>query len=201
MLKLNYFIHLILNSRYKLFINLFILLTIYIVLYGNNTVFCMNDNSNLGSVPEIAEAKETIRPSQQLLAIKREIMTYAGSNAYLFDRIEEQTKLIEEQKDLITSLNQRIERLDTQNYNLQRDLNISKLHDLERSEYSSLKYRLLDETKVVKSDISSLKHHLKYMEECVDRMFAAEKKSENYLRIQRDSFWEEHHKKFSRRSF
>lgn len=135
--KLNYYTHLLLNSKYRMFINLFIILMIYFLIYGNKVIYCMNDNpenslapkpfnfnsskpgssfvwgSTTGSaksaapfsfgggascgistlptpaqeapiiqeVPAVAEAKEVHRPSHQVLALKREILDYAGAQA------------------------------------------------------------------------------------------------------------------------
>lgn len=99
MLKLNYFIHLILNSRYKLFINLFILLTIYIVLYGNNTVFCMNENTNTSSLPEVAEAKTSNSETPDLI---KNIQAFAGSRASALENvIQEKDSIIAEKDQLL----------------------------------------------------------------------------------------------------
>src|SRR3546814_248526 len=46
MLHLNYFMHILLNSKYQLFINLFIIFIIYLVLYGNNAVYCMLEDNH-----------------------------------------------------------------------------------------------------------------------------------------------------------
>lgn len=134
MLRLNYKIHLILQSKYKLYL---IVLAIYSLYYGNNIIYCMNENNfdQIAKIPKdldnviqgleeqirslkimrnsiltpldtvvepIAEAKSA--PSHQVLALKREIMTYAGSNAHYLDRIEEQERIIAEQKQTIDRL-------------------------------------------------------------------------------------------------
>ena len=51
-------------------------------------------NSILNPLDPVAEAKSG--PSHQVLALKREIMTYAGSHAHYLERIAEQKQTIEE---------------------------------------------------------------------------------------------------------
>lgn len=74
---------------------------IYLSFYGNNIIYCMTEN-DISST--IAEAKEPIRPSQQVIALRRNIHAYAGSQIQLLETIEQQTAIIEEQKTEIIQL-------------------------------------------------------------------------------------------------
>lgn len=90
---INYQIHILLNSKYKLIINLFIIFIIYISL-SSNINYCMNENSNIIETPIIAEAKEEVRPSHQVLALKNEINAFIGPQLDLLEQIEKQTNEI-----------------------------------------------------------------------------------------------------------
>lgn len=76
MLQLNYTTHLLLNSKYRLFINLAVIFIFYSLLYGNKIIFCMNDNTAPIEAPIVAESKESVRPSHQILALKNNIINY-----------------------------------------------------------------------------------------------------------------------------
>lgn len=98
-IKINYFIHLLLNSKYRMLINLFIILMIYSLLYGNKFIYCMNENPDSVEVPPVAEAKESPRPSHQVLALKKEITDFAATQIPLLEQIAEQKKTIEALED------------------------------------------------------------------------------------------------------
>jgi len=51
--KINYYFHLLLNSKYKAFINFFIILLIFVVSYRNDIIYCMNENANDANQPQI----------------------------------------------------------------------------------------------------------------------------------------------------
>lgn len=55
--KLLYTCHILLISKYRLFINLSILLIIYLSFYGGKIAYCMNENTNIIAAPAIAESK------------------------------------------------------------------------------------------------------------------------------------------------
>lgn len=101
---IQYQIHLLLINKYRLFIHLSIIFTIYSLFYSNNIIYCMNDNPDIGSLPITAESKIPHRSSHQILALKREISSYANSQAHLLERVDEQACIIAEQKQTIEYL-------------------------------------------------------------------------------------------------
>lgn len=96
MLKLNYQIHLILNSKYRLLVHLVVIFFIYTMIYGGKFVLCMDDNSNWIEVPRVAESKEPVRPSEQIIALRRNIQAFADSRASLLEQINKKNQLIDE---------------------------------------------------------------------------------------------------------
>lgn len=50
-------------------------------MYDNKIIYCMNENPDMISAPAPAETKTPVRPSHQVLALKREIVDYAGTQA------------------------------------------------------------------------------------------------------------------------
>jgi len=97
--QIKYQIHLILQSNYKLLINLVIFSILYLSIYGQQQiVFCMTE----GEVPIIAEAKSIA--SHQVQALKREIIEYANLQAPLLEQIEAQNKEIAKLYKQITKL-------------------------------------------------------------------------------------------------
>lgn len=136
--RLQYTTHLLLQSKYAFIFKLIIIFTIYLAFNYDNISFCMmksNTNPksifsgirtgagscNISTIPNpvqetsiphdmsvIAEAKEVHRPSQQMLAIKREIMTYASGQVHLLERVDEQARIIEEQKNTIAEMQETI---------------------------------------------------------------------------------------------
>lgn len=99
----------------------------------------MNDNPDIVEVPPVAEAKAPHRPSHQVLAIKREIMTYAGGQAHFIEKIEEQAQIITEQQERLDTLTEKYRRLGKEHAivnsrlcdyrQLTPDYNLSVLHD------------------------------------------------------------------------
>lgn len=57
----------------------------------------MNENFNSVEVPQVAEVKESIRPSHQLLALKNEIQQLAGSQTQLLEELDAKNQIIEQQ--------------------------------------------------------------------------------------------------------
>lgn len=102
--KLQYNIHLCLNNEYYLIYKLILLLLLYILIFNKDFVLCMNEETNAIEAPQIAEAKEDIRPNHQVLALKNEIMKFAGTYTELTTIINKQTKLIIEQESKIEEL-------------------------------------------------------------------------------------------------
>lgn len=97
MLYLNYQIHKILQSQYKLLINLFIVLIIYLVTYHTQITFCMTEGTDISV---IAEAKPQIKPQVQLSnleqLIHRNIDAYIGDKALIASQQEEIARLTKE---------------------------------------------------------------------------------------------------------
>lgn len=94
---LNYKIHLILNSRYLLYINLFIILVIYTALYSNKIVLCMNDTN----ITNIAEPKvSVVRDLQVMTPLQREVSEFLG----VAETIQKQNAIIAEQEATISQL-------------------------------------------------------------------------------------------------
>lgn len=83
---INYQMHKILYSKYKLFINLFIISLIYILFYGNNLVYCMTENTD---IPEIAESKPKSKLTNLEQLIHRNIDSYIGDKALIVKQQEE----------------------------------------------------------------------------------------------------------------
>ena len=55
----------------------------------------MNDNPDIVDIPPVAEAKESHRPSHQVLALTKEITDFAATQIPLLEQIAEQKKTIE----------------------------------------------------------------------------------------------------------
>ena len=87
MLTLQYYIHILLQSKYKFFIILFVYGVLYMTLKSTYLIECMTEDNG---IPIIAEAKETNRPSHQVIALREEIKEFAGTQATLLETIEHQ---------------------------------------------------------------------------------------------------------------
>lgn len=134
----------------------------------------MNDNPNTADIPIIAEAKEPYRPSQQMLAIKREIMAYAGGQAHFIERIDEQCRIIEEQKSTITAMQKEME-------TLRRNSDLSRLWEYEKSElYHSLS-EMRQHRGRIQSDLTTAKKAIEWIEESLERMERNSTQTENNL--------------------
>lgn len=101
-----YNIHLILISKYKIFVNLLIILSIYFLFYENKIIYCMNDNSTGLKAPTVAEAKETA--SHQVQTLKKEITDYAGSQVELLEKIERRDLKILKLKEKVSRLERQV---------------------------------------------------------------------------------------------
>lgn len=86
MIQLNYYVHLILNSKYRLLFTFLIYILIYFFVRSAHVSFCMNTDV---SIPDISETRA--RPSHQVLAIRNEIANLAGQT----EQIQQQTIAIE----------------------------------------------------------------------------------------------------------
>lgn len=114
--NLNYIAHVLLSSKYRLVYYFTIIFLIYFTFYSDKIVYCMtNDNDNGSEIsslcdfdhifdfgnpnivetPTVAEAKEPIRPSHQVIALANEIKSFAGTQIPLLEQIAEQKKTIE----------------------------------------------------------------------------------------------------------
>jgi len=90
MLQLQYQIHKILNSEYKIFFTILIYFIIYFSFNSSKIVYCMTENTD---IPEIAEAK-SLRENQFKKLIHREIYSYLEPAR----EIEQLTNALAEQK-------------------------------------------------------------------------------------------------------
>lgn len=189
MLKLNYYIHLLLVSNYRLLIHIAILVLVYFCIYDNKIGYCMNDNINTIETPIIAEAKDVInRPSQQLLAIKREILTYAGGQAHFIERLDEQARIIEEQKSTITEMQNEIIRL-------RKDVEIGKMHEREKYDLNLYKQQMEQYRNSLKHDISIARQGIEWVERELNMMEYCTKRTEQIIKDSQDRFWDEYHKR------
>lgn len=98
MLQVNYYLHLLLTSKYKLLLNFFIILVIYSICSDNKIIYCMNEGSD---IPVTAEAKPLItRPRVELTNIEqfihRNIDSYVGDKAIISSQQEEIARLAKE---------------------------------------------------------------------------------------------------------
>lgn len=66
------------------------------MIYTGKFALCMNDNSDWVEIPRIAEAKEPVRPSEQVIALRRNIQAYADSHASLLEKIGKKSQTIDE---------------------------------------------------------------------------------------------------------
>lgn len=140
--KLNYTIHIILNSNYYLAYKIFILLFIYILIYNKDIIFCMNENNNSNDLPTVAESK----PSHQVLALKNEIVSYAKEHIMLAEQVAEQ-------KETIDTLTVELERKQLEIKTLTRELYCAKCT------MSDLKYTISVHEEVVKNMQQELKNN------------------------------------------
>jgi len=139
--KLNYTIHIILNSNYYLVYKILILLFIYILIYNKDIIFCMNENNNNSNdLPTVAESK----PSHQVLALKNEIVSYAKEHIMLAEQVAEQ-------KETIDTLTVELERKQLEIKTLTRELYCAKCT------MSDLKYTISVHEEVVKNMQKELK--------------------------------------------
>ena len=98
--KINYIFHILLHSKYKTLLSLILYLLLYYLIINNSFTYCMTNDF---------EGITNNNDNPQLSDLKREIKSYAGSQVYLLERIDEQTRLIEEQKQTINELSIEIE--------------------------------------------------------------------------------------------
>lgn len=98
MKNLQYNTHLLLTSKHKILITLVIYFIFYITLKSTHLAYCMTDS---GELPVLSEETKL---SHQVLALKQEIMTYAGSQIELLERIEKQEQEIAELKNCLRAM-------------------------------------------------------------------------------------------------
>lgn len=89
-LNITYFSHLLLNSKFRLLIHLFIVLFIYSASYGYNFIYCMNNTNNIIEAP----VNEAI--NSQAEDIRREVSAYANTQASLLEEIDRKNKFIQD---------------------------------------------------------------------------------------------------------
>lgn len=123
MLQLNYYIHSILNSKYRIFIVLIIYLLFYKIFNQTSLVYCITNSNDLVPVAENKESAvtylvekksdETSKMSNQSQQIYNSIKEYAGTQAKLLEDIKE----LQERNDLLIERNRA---LSVENENLDR---------------------------------------------------------------------------------
>lgn len=87
--KLKYKTHLLLNSKYRLFIHLFIISLFYLCIYGDNIIYCMNGSNNL------VEAPTSQTSHSQSEDLRREITAYVGSHVSLLEEIDRKNEYLQ----------------------------------------------------------------------------------------------------------
>lgn len=210
-IKLNYYSHILLTSKYSFVIKLVIFLCIYLFFYSQQLIYCMANENDSGSEisylcdfdhldivnsPTNAEAKEEVRPSHQVLAIKREIMTYAGGQAHLIERVEEQARIIAEQKSTITEMQQHILSMETELVRLRNDAEIAILNDFERQELTRFKNATDNYLKTYVKDLTMLRQQLNLVENHIEDLQNCKKQTENSIESYEDQFWESYNNKY-----
>lgn len=106
MLKINYFSHLLLNSKYTVLIKLLYIIVLYFILKNDTLIFCMTEDN---TIPTIAESKSILNSS---LANKKEIpkeVNYAMSSM---------SEKIAEQREEIRELKAKVRFLDAENQSI-----------------------------------------------------------------------------------
>lgn len=188
MINIQYFTHQLLNSKYLLYINLFLVFTFYSIFYGTKLIYCMNENTEGFSLPAIAETKEIQRPGHQLLAIKREIMSYAGSQVSFVERLDEQARIIEEQKTTICEMQKEITRL-------KQDVEIGKMHEREKYDLYLYKQQMDQYRNCLRHDISTAKRAVEWAERELNLMEECTERTEEIIKNSQNKFWDEYHKR------
>lgn len=89
--NIQYILHLLLQSKYRVIINFALYITFYLFIINNQVTYCMTEGSE---IPEIAEAKE--QPSHQVRALKKEIIDFVGTRLPLIEQIRIQEEKIAE---------------------------------------------------------------------------------------------------------
>lgn len=156
----------------------------------------MNDNSDIIDLPARAEAKVPQRPSHQVLAIKKEIMTYAGGQAHLIERVEEQARVIAEQKSTITEMQQHILSMETELVRLRNDAEIAVLNDFERQELTRFKNATDNYLKTYVENLTLLRQQLNLVENHIEDLQNCKKQTENSIESYEDQFWESYNNKY-----
>ena len=114
----------------------------------------MNDNPDIVETPTVAETKEEVRPSHQVLALKNEIEKFAGSQADLLEQISKQDEIIEDQKHEIEA-NQDLTNILREAFIREVDKSIR----LEEAMENSIRERTLE----YKQQITLLKERIRYL--------------------------------------
>lgn len=163
---LNYYTHILIHTPYRFIIVFFINFLIYLSFHYNSLSYCMNEINMVGgsSIPIVAEIKETSRPSHQLLALKNEVVTFAGIQAHLMDRVDEQARHIIEQTSIINNLTMERDRAQ-QNFRylntrmqdiMKHDLDSNRLNHQRIDELTSIKTRQYHKILEQKQQIKNL---------------------------------------------
>lgn len=103
MIKINYYSHLLLNSKYRLFIHLFVLLLIYLCIYSDNILYCMNESTDAipspkrARVPALAGAAKEIEDYIVPLASMQEELAQARAE------LKETREALRAQEDIVIS--------------------------------------------------------------------------------------------------
>lgn len=104
--NLNYYLHLLLHSKYKTIINFLLISSLYIILKNSPFVFCMTEGNE---IPSIAETKTIVEAN---IESKKEIPKELNC------AISSMSEKISEQRDEILNLKAKVRYLNAENQSL-----------------------------------------------------------------------------------
>lgn len=192
MIKLQYFAHLILQSRYKLFINIFVISIIYIFIYNDKIVSCMNNNLNITDTPAQAESKVDIQTTPEAHALREEIKSFAGTTASL---MEDKEKVISNKNDVIRIQKEHIAKLQAILRNkdsVNNELQLLKRHIIEEGaeDLLHLSQQLVAERQTIvnlNNEITELNKHIAELEDKQEYMLKANSNLHKMLSLEEEN--------------
>lgn len=136
MLKLNYFIHLLLISKYRLLIHIVILALIYLSIYGDNIIYCMNENTDAIPSPK--------RPrSPEVSGLAKEIEDYIVPLTSVQDELAQVKAELKETRDALRVQEDLVSERDGQIYNLKAKIRqVKEYRNMHRFDADCNKYYL-----------------------------------------------------------
>jgi len=154
--NIQYTLHLILQSKYKIIVNIIIYSIIYLSITNAQIIHCMTEDNTLPTIAEDNSVPETSA-----------IITETDIRQVLTNTIEKQREIIESKEEEITKLHYEIERNMIENGNLKWDKEklterVTELYDT----INSLHHKFHDY--VVRESLSKAK--IKSLEEAIDNL-------------------------------